>query len=322
MQIELERNTSDDRKTIPYYVHIELAPLAAPIHGTKFRIPIFLHWIRGQNGYVAELCSYYMEARSPQGILNQVRKVAPSLLNFNRMPTYLFIARHARKVYPVYTKGNEVIAITTPGGPVVRHVELAVVRQRVTAFLNKSKALGQPGQADKLHVRGVHQETLGLIRPIYYLKKRPQSDNDQEFWAPVFPSSSHAAIYAYAVNERREVEIDAGREVFRLRSLVAQALIGDKRLHDDLDLRVDRLLPKYWQKVQAHLERLSRALQFNNICLDLYQTQFGVMALEYRTDEDRYSFYLGLDEHDLCQRAGRDLMRRGYISSPAMVEIV
>jgi hypothetical protein len=46
------------------------------------------------------------------------------------------------------------------------------------------------------------------------------------------------------------------------------------------------------------------------------------MALEYRTDEDRYSFYLGADEEDLCQRAGRDLVRRGYLSASATVEIV
>jgi hypothetical protein len=40
MQIELERNTSDDKKTIPYYVRLELAPLAAPIHGTNPRLEV------------------------------------------------------------------------------------------------------------------------------------------------------------------------------------------------------------------------------------------------------------------------------------------
>jgi hypothetical protein len=187
--------------------------------------------------------------------------------------------------------------------------------------MHTTGALGAPGKSEKLHVRGVNRETLALIRPIFYLKKRPQGGDDHEFWAPVFLAEDGKSIYTYAASAKREVAVDNGHEVFGLHSLVAQALIGDKRLKDEYDLRADRLLPEYWEKVKPHLEPLSARLVSKDQQFDLYREGVLVAALEYRQAEDRYSFYLGTGLEDLCQRAGRDLVRRGLIRTLEEIRI-
>lgn len=319
MKIALVRNSQDQSKSIPYHVHIELSPFATTEFETEFDIPIRLKWVGGRNQYIAEICGFHMEADSPQSVLNLVNKVTPTLVNFKRMPTYMFIARHTRKVYPVYTKADEVITVTTPGGPVVRHVELAVIRDRATAYLNKARVLGKPGQLEKLHVRGVHQKSLKLIRPIFYLKKRPQDSDENEFWAPVFPSDGNLSIYTYAASAKRETAMDNGQEVFRLRSVVAQALIDDNRLKEDFDLRADRLLPGYWKKVYPLLEILPQKLAYNDVRLDIYRGEEHIIAVEDRHRENRFSFYLGNDLEDVRRRAGIDLARRGIIDDTEAV---
>ncbi len=155
---------------------------------------------------------------------------------------------------------------------------------------------------------------MGLIRPIFYLKKRAKSGDDNEFWAPVFSSKDGGSIYAYAASARRQVDIDNGHEILRLRSQVAQALIAAGRLNEDYDLRADRLLPQYWEKVKTQLKALAGKLVFNDTKLDIYQEGKYIIAVEHRPDEDRYSFYIGTDVEDLQTRAAQDLLRRGFIN--------
>ena len=71
--------------------------------------------------------------------------------------------------------------------------------------------MGNDGLSDKLHVRGVNMHTLGLRRPVMYLKKRVPGEVD--FWAPVFESGDGERIYTYAASARREVTIGEGQEV-------------------------------------------------------------------------------------------------------------
>ncbi|MCB0191749.1 MAG: hypothetical protein KDJ65_07385 [Anaerolineae bacterium] len=321
MEAFLEKNNAENRRTIPYYITIKLAPITTSHFPTRYQIPIYLKPIRGQNHYTAELCGLNVQESSPQSVLNTINKVAPTLVNLNRMPTYVFIARHSLKVYPVYTNRKENLGLTVPNGPVARHVELAYVRDRVGKYLNDIHVLGRSGEYEKLHVRGVHQKTLALVRPIFYLKKRPLSPKDTEFWTPVFPSDESASIYAYVLDKKYEVSEETGNEVFQLRSQVSRALIGKKRLSEDFDLRADRLLSDYWAKLETKLEPLPEKLIYNNATLPLYQHQGRLIAVEKRADEDRYSLYLGHDREDLRQRAGNDLARRSIINDLAAVEL-
>jgi hypothetical protein len=229
-----------------------------------------------------------------------------------RLPTYVFIARRSRQMYPVYTVGDEVFA-TTPGGPVFRHVELAKVRDYLSDYLHAVSELGTPGKSDTLHVRGINMDTLGLIRPIFYLKKRPSSAGDNEFWAPVFLADDGKSIYTYAASGKREVDLAGGYETLLLRTQVAQALIADKRLKENFDLRPDRLLPDYWAQVQATLKPTPATLVYDDQSLAVYQNGRGIVAVEHRHDEDRYSLYIGQDIDDLRDRTAYDFVRRGLI---------
>lgn len=321
MEIVLKKNNDDNRKAIPYYVDIKLAP-AKTSDNTYFQLPIYLKFIRGQNHYTAELCGLQMQENSPQAILNTIKKVVPTLENLGRMPTYVFIARHSLRVYPVYTSRNENLGLTVPGGPVIKHVELACVRDRVARYLNKVRVLGKTGDFEKLHVRGVHQKTLGLVRPVFYLKKRPLTPQDTEFWTPVFPSDENDSLYAYVLDKKYQNNEDSGHEVFRLRTQISQALMADNRLAQDLDLRIDRLLPDYWSKLQTKLEARIDKLAYRDKTLDMYQTGPLLVAVERRTDEDRYSLYIGHNPEDLRQRAGQDLARRGFIADPTEVNLI
>lgn len=318
MKISLEQNREANKTTFPYLARVEIESITADID-TQFRVPLFKR-VNGKTVYVAEVCGFQVEGDSPETAVELIENLLPGLVNFARLPTYVFIARRSHKMYPVYTRGDEVFA-TTPGGPLFKHVELAKVREYLSDYMHTTGALGVPGKSEKLHVRGVNRETLALIRPIFYLKKRPQTGDDHEFWAPVFPADDGKSIYTYAASGKREVEIDNGREIFRLRRQVAQALIADKRLKEEDDLRADRLLPEYWEKVKSHLEPLPTQLVFKNQMFNMYQEGNLVVAVEYRREEDRYSFYIGTNVEDLRLRTGKDLVRRGLISDPQEVTV-
>ena len=321
IKITLEKNSAENQEKIPYFIYIELAPIKVPGFETQFHVPIYFQYVNGKGQYTAEICGFHMQAGSPSEIFRLSKKVAPTLVNFSRMPTYIFIAQHARKVYPVYTNRNEVFAITTPGGPVIRHIELAKVRQNATHYLNSVRALGTPEAIEKLHVRGVHRRTLGLVRPLYYLKKRPQANNEHEFWAPVFPSSDGYSIFTYAASGRREVEFDTGHEAFRLRTQVAQALIADQRLREDYDLRLDRVVPDYWQKIEQVLEQEPENLYVKGIRLKIYRQGRHFIAVEHRGQENRYSLYMDDSLPALAERATRDFVRRGLIHQTDTLKI-
>ena len=320
MKLYLEQNSGSDSSTVPYLANVEISTISIDFN-TKFQVPITQR-VNGKTMYMANICGFESEGDSPEVVLALIENLVPELINLARLPTYVFIARRSHKMYPVYTYGDKVFA-TTPGGPLFEHVELAKVREYLADYLNTIGELGVPGKSEKLHVRGVHRRTLGLVRPIFYLKKRPASHDDNEFWAPVFPSKDADSIYTYAASGRREVDIDNGYEVLWLRSQVAQALIADKRLVEDDDLRVDRLLPEYWEQVKASMTPLPNKLKFNGgTTFDIYQKGKRVVAVEHRTDEDRYSFYIGKDMEDLRLRTAKDLTRRGLVTDPAQVKII
>ena len=319
MKVYLEQNSGPDNNITPYFANIEISTISIDFN-TNFQVPITQR-ANGHTIYAANVCGFQTEGDSLETVVAFIEKLVPELVNLARLPTYVFIARRSHKMYPVYTYGDKVFA-TTPGGPLFEHVELAKVREYLSDYMHTIGELGTPGKSETLHVRGVHRKTLSLVRPIFYLKKRPESHDDNEFWAPVFPSKDGDSIYTYAVNGRREVDIDNGYEVLWLRSQVAQALIADKRLIDDEDLRVDRLLPEYWDQAKASMQPLPNKLVINDIAFNTYQKGRRVVAVEYRATEDRYSFYIGKNMEGLRHRTAKDLVRRGLISDPAEVKIV
>jgi hypothetical protein len=296
--------------------------------GTSFQVPVYRHRPRQVEGiikeiYSVEMCGFRVEA----GNINQVARLAEQLLvaliNVARLPTYVFIARHSRGIYPVYTIGDEVFA-TTPGGPVFRHVELANVRRYLGQYLHDVGELGGAGGPDTLHVRGVHGQTLGLIRPMFYLKKRIPGEN--EFWAPVFEGDDGRFIYTYAASAHRQVEIAGGSEVLALRQVVAEALMAGKRLRKSYDLRPDRLMPAYWERLEATLRPLSRQLRVAGpagpVEMPLYRHHDAVLAVELRRAENRPGLFIGRDAIELRDRVVQDYVRRGLVESGAAVRIV
>lgn len=319
MNIFFEKNLEDSTGKIPYMIGTEITSLTIDTD-TTFRVPVYLSK-NGRSKYNSELCGFRVEAETIEGLIPLVEKLIRGLVNMARLPTYIFIARRSRQMYPVYTYGDEVLA-TTPGGPVFRHVELAKVRDYLSDYLHAVGELGTPGKSEKLHVRGVNRESLALIRPIFYLKKRAQEPDENEFWAPVFMADDEGSIYTYAASGKREVDMAGGYEALLLRSQVAQALIADHRLKEDYALRLDRLLPEYWQRVQATLTPQAGKLRCNGLELNLYQAGRFMVACEHRLDEDRYSLYLGQNTEDLRSRTTRDLARRGVIGAEESVQMI
>lgn len=318
MIISIETNNANPTGKIPYLIHAENTSLTIDLE-TTFHIPVYLH-TNGKEMYNVELCGFRVEADSPEELSLLVDRLLRGLVNMARLPTYVFIARRSRQMYPVYTVGDEVFA-TTPGGPVFRHIELAKVRDFLSDYLHAVGELGTPGKSDTLHVRGVNMDTLSLIRPIFYLKKRPSSAGDNEFWAPVFLADDAKSIYTYAASGKREVDLAGGYEALLLRTQVAQALIADKRLNENFDLRPDRLLPDYWTQVQGTLKPTPAKLVYGNQALTTYRNGRGIVAVEYRRNEDRYSLYIGRDIEDLRDRTAYDLVRRGLIDRIEEMEI-
>ncbi|GAB4431534.1 MAG: hypothetical protein Kow0031_12660 [Anaerolineae bacterium] len=319
MKIYLEQNSGSDSSSTPYFANIEISTVSIDVN-TRFKVPIS-ESVNGKTKYKANVCGFAVEGDDPEIVVGFMEKLLPRLVNMARLPTYVFIARRSHKMYPVYTYGDEVFA-TTPGGPLLKHVELAKVREYLSDYMHTIGTLGTPGKSEKLHVRGVHRETLQLVRPLFYLKKRAASDDENEFWAPVFPSMTKSAIYTYAASGRREAEADNGYEVFLLRQQVAEALIADKRLKDQADLRVDRLLPEYYARLKENLTPLGSKLAASGMELPLFKAKSKVVAVEHRAGEDRYSFYVGRDVATVQGRAAKDLLRRGLVASTDDVQIV
>ena len=317
MKVYLEQNS--ENSTVPYVANIEVSTVTIDIN-TRFRVPIYER-TNGKTRYTANVCGFAVEGDDPNVVVGFIEKLVPRLINMARLPTYVFIARRSHKMYPVYTYGDKVFA-TTPGGPVFEHVELAKVREFLSDYMHVTGQLGTPGLSEKLHVRGVHWESLTLIQPIFYLKKRRAAHDDNEFWAPVFTARDGLSIYTYAASGRREVDVDNGYEVFWLRQQVSLALVADKRLKEEKDLRPDRLLPEYWQQVKTSMQPTSNKLSFGDRSFDIYKKGRYLVAVEHRQQEDRYSFYIGNDVDDLRERTARDLVRRSLISSPDVLKIV
>jgi hypothetical protein len=53
----------------------------------------------------------------------------------------------------------------------------------------------------------------------------------------------------------------------------------------------------------------------------MYQDGKHLVAVEYRPEEDRYSFYIGKGVSDLRDRATEDLMRRGLVKNLQTVQV-
>lgn len=313
MKITVEKNTADDSygRTHPYIARVEIISATMNV-GTVYQIPVFVEYSGLQKTFGVDVCGFRVAAKHPQQIIDPLTRLLYGLINASRLPHYVFIARRARAVFPVYTIDNQVMAITQ-NGPYFKHVELAKVREYLTDFLHQAGVLGEKGLSDKLHVRGVSQLTLGLRRPIFYLKKRVAGETD--FWAPVFQAADGKTIYVYAVNQRREVTKAGGMEVLELQELVARALQADGRLQNSFDLRPDRLFPYLWEEMKSHLHA-ERPLSINQIELPQYRDGLHWVALETRPDEERFGLFLGRTADDLAARVRADFQRRGLLDAP------
>lgn len=309
MKLWLERNTGDNSEEVPHFANIEIITLTID-SGAIFKVPVHAKYLGQKKTFFADVCGFRLEDVQVNVLLGKIQRLLEGLVNMTRLPTYVFIARRAKGIYPVYTINDEVLA-TTPGGPVFRHVELSKVREYLSDYLHDIKILGKEGLSDKLHVRGVNMHTLGLRRPIMYLKKRVPDEID--FWAPVFVSGDGKRIYAYVASSRREVPIEDGREVVLLRELVAQVLQTDKRLNDLYDVRPDRLMPDYWERFKETLKPVGQ-VEVQHIELPLYKNGTVWVGVEAREEEDRYSLFLGKDADDVQQHAAVDFKRRGLVN--------
>lgn len=309
MKLSLERNTDPEtREKEPYHILVEIVSITADV-GKIYTIPVHITYMGVYKHFHVDICGVRLMAqRKPQDLLRTVEILLRNLINGSRFPSYVFIARRAKHVYPVYTLNNEVFSTTTGGGPVFRHVELAKVREYLTDYLHQIKVLGEDGKSDKLHARGINPHTLGLRRPVLYLKKRVPGQND--FWAPVFESGDRTRIYTHAANDRREAVIDNGHEVINIWRIVAEALRADKRLTSKYDLRPDRLMPDYWQRFEALL-KLEGEMVVRRQQLDLYKLDDFWVVVEPRPDEDRFGLYLGENVDDIHNRIAVDFARRG-----------
>ncbi len=307
ISVTLERNTGTDRLNIPYIAHVECRSIVN--RGPEFQIPIRAAYVGMKKTLSVEVAGFRLMTEHLNAVPAQVERLIEGVARSARIPHYVFIARDAGTVFPVYTIGDEVLA-PTPNGPLFQHVELAVVRQRLSDYLHDIKVLGANGRTDKFHVRGVHRNSLQLIRPKFYLKKRVSGETD--FWAPVFGSVDSPRIYAYASNARREAVIDGGREVLVLRDMVAKILKEDGRLADTYDLRPDRMFADLWDELVTTLEKVDGDIQVNGVTLPLYKDAEGMfIGLEIRPNEERYSLFLGADRDEVEERARHDFSRRG-----------
>jgi hypothetical protein len=310
VKILVERNIADDAfsEAYPYITRVEIIS-ATMDRGRVYQVPVFVRYQGLQKSFGVDICGFRLEAKKPHLLAPQIEKMLRGLILASRLPSYVFVARRARGVFPVYTIEDEVMA-TTKVGPVFRHVELAKVREYLTDFLHEANILGEKGKSDKLHVRGVSMRTLGLRRPVMYLKKRIPGETD--FWAPVFQSSDGQDLYAYAASKRQEVSRQFDDEVLLIHKKVAEALQADNRLHQAFDLRPDRLMPAYWDRLKSTLQSRGQ-MEVGGILLDVYENGRFTIAVEARPDEERYGLFLGQNQADVRRRAKQDFTRRGMV---------
>ena len=307
---------SNKRREQPYTLEVTIQTLTIDA-GSVFEVPVKASFDSGTKLLEIDLCGFLLRAKRVEELPQKVAAMLQGLENYSRFPSYVFIARRAGGLYPVYTIENEVVA-TTPGGPVFRHVELAKVREYLTDYLHDIGVLGTVGSSDKLHARGVNPRTLGLMRPIFYLKKRVPGTT--EFWAPVFESDDGKIVYTYAANARRDTPASSGPEILMLRETVAEALRADGRLNDLHDLRADRLFPEHWQQLKSLLTA-EGSFTVEDREVALFRTTSEWVGALLRPDEQRYSLYVGKDEDDVAWRVERDLLRRGLLENMARVRV-
>lgn len=309
MKITVERTVAADEQAriYPYTARVEIES-ATKDQGRVYEVPVLVRHNGLSKTFFAELFGFGIETHHPQEMPLEIEPVLRGLINAARFPTYVFIARRARAIFPVYTIGDEVVAVTNEG-PVFRHVELAKVRDYLTDFLHTAHILGEYGLSDKLHVRGISQHTLGLRRPVFYLKKRIGDGND--FWAPVFQATDGRSIYAYAANQRQEAARQRD-EVLLLHQQVATALQHDNRLQNETDLRPDRLMLAYWERLEKTLMRVGETAVGPHT-LPLYKNNSYLIALECRPTEERFGLYLGKNEQILIQTIQNDYRRRALL---------
>lgn len=270
-----------------------------------FKVPIFKDPV--VQGFFADVCGFRTKAKTIEGLEPPLLELIDSLINMARLPRHIFVARRAKKVYPIYTVRNEV-AVTTPGGPLFQHVELAKVKEYLTDYLHDAEILGEKGVSDKLHVRGVSMTTLQLRRPVFYLKKRKMGE--QEFWSPVFETESLDGLYTYAASNRREIKNEyGGRGVLVLTRIVAEALKTEKRLNDIYDLRPDRLQPTFWEKLKLTLVSAG-STEIRSKTIELFTSDSTYIGVELREDEDRYGLFLSDSAENLEERIAADFKRR------------
>ncbi len=303
MKIAIEKTARSEET--PYIARIDTSDLT--IHKPSiFKSPVH----KNGNGYYANICGFRVNADKPEELQPGISALLDGLINMARLPRHVFIARRAGKVYPVYTVGNEVI-VTTPGGPVFQHVELAKVREYLHDYLHEIGVLGAKGESDKLHVRDTNMHTLELRRPILYMKKRLPGQED--FWAPVFENGAKDGIYVYAANARRDVPLrTSGTEVLILTQVVAEALRTDNRLDDAYDLRADRLMPEYWERLKEN-SIPEGSVEIGGQTIEIYANQKTWFGVEHRKEEDRFGLFLG-DTHDsVVKRITANFKRRGMI---------
>ncbi|KAA3656265.1 MAG: hypothetical protein DWQ04_31610 [Chloroflexi bacterium] len=310
VKILVERNIADDAfaEAYPYITRVDIIS-ATMDRGRVYQVPVFVRYQGLQKSFGVDVCGFRLEAKKPHLLAPQIENLLRGLILASRIPNYVFVARRARAIFPVYTIEDQVMA-TTPVGPVFKHVELAKVREYLTDFLHDANILGEKGLSDKLHVRGISTNTLGLRRPVMYLKKRIPGEVD--FWAPVFQSGDGQYLYAYAASNRQEVSRQADDEVLQLHQKVAEALQADQRLHQTFDLRADRLMPAYWKRLKSTL-RLHGQIEVSGQMLEVYENGRFHLAVESRPDEERYGLFLGQNMSDLRRRIKQDFTRRGMI---------
>ena len=305
MNIEITKNT--DQTYSPYTAHIDTSDRT--IHTpSQFNAPVHVQTTGTTQTFYANICGFRAQEKNVDALVPQIELLIDGLINMARLPRHVFIARRAKKVYPVYTVGNEVI-VTTPAGPVFQHVELAKVRERLTDYLHDSHVLGKKGNSDKLHVRDTNMHTLELRRPVMYLKKRV--DGEVDFWAPVFENGSGDGIYVYAANARRDVPLrSSGTEALILTQIVAEALRTDNRLNDVFDLRPDRLSHDYWMRLKEQSQPQG-SITLGGQEVTIYTKEKTWFGVEERTDEARYGLYIEASREGVIKQIATDFQRRG-----------
>ena len=311
MKITLTENSGPNKQEIPFIAQVEIFTLTIDA-GSTYLVPVHVSQKNGQAEYDIEVFGFRVVGETPQQAAARLEQLLTGVVNMMRLPSYVFVARRSRGIFPVYTVGREVFA-TTPGGPAFRHVELAKVREYLADYLNEMEIMGKPGLSDRLHVRGIHPKTLGLIRPVFYLKKRLEGQT--EFWAPVFADEERGSIYTFAANNKREVFRAGGKEVLNLHTIVSEVLITDERLQNPYDLRPDRLFPDLWEPLKDTLSE-EDTITVAGVTMPLYRNGRYSIGVETRSDENRYGLFLGEDVEDVRRRVEASFVRRGLIGKP------